>query len=82
MTNTIMELSDKPCSSCSVSSPTWIFPTGVFCAECYHNGETPDPKVQALNSKARGQASPLKRAPRQHPEADFQNQTVIPFLKL
>lgn len=62
MTRTIMELSDRPCSACGCG-PAWVFPTGIFCASCYHDGALADPKIVASVNRSR-----------QRPEADFGRQ--------
>ena len=75
MANTCeIPLADTPCGACGCE-PAWLWPNGdCLCASCYHEGEKP----KQVKAEIRANIKKL----RQHPEADFQNQTVIPFLKL
>ena len=84
-------LADTPCGACGCE-PAWLWPNGdVLCASCYHQGEKPNQvktEIRANIKKARvaRDTSTILRShgkrSRQHPEADFQNQVVIPFLRL
>ncbi len=63
-------LADTPCFWEGCKSVAYQWPEGVSCYAHY------ELLTQALDSKANQQASTFKKAPRQHPEADFQKAII------